>query len=123
MGQGEIIARFRNEFSKADKKELQQAVIDGDEQVEDATGDPRWLLEVIPELVITNDQLKEMAQIAKENWLFDESTDPNGYVKKGLLYFLKDGEIDEDIINARLTSTEDWDGLDEWAKYMGSPVQ
>lgn len=72
----------------------------------------------------SNIELKEMAQIALENWLFDEDTDPNGETKKGLEFLISDGDWDQEVIDARLDDLsrgqDKWDALEEWAKFLGS---
>ena len=68
---------------------------------------------------MNNETLRNMAQAALENWLFDEDTDPDGDVNRGLEYLASDGDFDEDVIEAHVTREDDWDGLQEWAKFTG----
>lgn len=82
-------------------------------------------------MMITNAQLREMAAIAQQNWLLDEDTDPEGNVRKGLEFLASEGDYDQEIIDERLgenanfdsEAAEKWDRLEEWAKYLGSPVR
>jgi len=60
-----------------------------------------------------------MAQVAKVHWLFDEDTDPDGDVKRGVEYLASEGDFDEEVIEANVTSEDDWDGLQAWAKFYG----
>lgn len=68
---------------------------------------------------MNNETLRNMAQAAKVHWLFDEGTDPDGDVKRGIEYLASDGDFDEDVIEAHVTSEDDWDGLQDWAKFYG----
>lgn len=68
---------------------------------------------------ITNTQVKEMAREALDNWLFDDDTDPDGAIKRGLDYLASEGDWDQEVIEARLKGTDDWDGLNEWADFLG----
>jgi len=72
---------------------------------------------------MNNQQLIEMAQSALENWLFDEETDPNGAIKRGLEYLASPGDYDQEVIDARIKSGDDWDALEEWALYLGTPAR
>ena len=72
-----------------------------------------------------NAELREMAQAAIENWLFDEETDPNGDIKAGLEYYAADGDAVPDGDVSRLfegykVSLDEWDILEEMAKGVGS---
>lgn len=71
---------------------------------------------------MTNQELKQMAEIAKENWLFDEDTDPHGEIAAGLDYILADGDFDEDMIEIHVKDVEDYDGLEEWARFLGQQL-
>ncbi len=68
----------------------------------------------------TNEQLQELAQEAKENWLFDEDTDPDNRTAKGLDVILS-GDVDNaevaDVfqIDNFPKSSDKWDALDIWA--------
>lgn len=73
--------------------------------------------------IITNDQLQELAQEAKENWLFDEGTDPGGKIAQGLDVILS-GDVDgaevadvfqKDNFPKR---SDKWDALEDWAKRL-----
>ena len=69
---------------------------------------------------MNNEQLRGMAKSALENWDFDSETDPNGAIKRGLDFLAAAGDYDQEIIDARIKSNDDWDGLEDWAKYLGS---
>jgi excisionase family DNA binding protein len=71
------------------------------------------------EQIMDNQQLREMARIALENWLFDQDTDPDGDVQRGLAYLAEPGDWDDGIIAARVSGPNDWDGLREWAAFLG----
>jgi excisionase family DNA binding protein len=70
-------------------------------------------------MTVDNQQLREMAKIALENWLFDQETDPDGDIQRGLAYLAEPGDWDDEIIAARISDPEDWDGLGEWAAFLG----
>lgn len=82
--------------------------------------------------MITPEQLRQMAVTAQENFLFDEDTDPDGYVAKGLEYLAReDNGIDQELIDEWFGDDADfeseavakWDRLEERAKYYGAPVR
>ncbi len=68
---------------------------------------------------MNNQQLRKMAQEAIDNASFDAETDPGGAIKRGLDYLALAGEWEPGVIDARLEGDSDWDGLEEWAKYLG----
>lgn len=70
-----------------------------------------------------NEKLQLMASQALQNWIFDDETDPSGFVKKGLEYLASEGKWDTEVIQARIKRDDDWDGLEEWARYLGTPVR
>lgn len=49
-GQGELRARFLNEFSDEERTALADAARSGDERIADLFGGTDWLFEVLPEL-------------------------------------------------------------------------
>ena len=67
-----------------------------------------------------NEWVQGMAQSALDNWLFDKDTDPDGAIKQGLDFLAEKGDWDQDIIDSNLKHRMDWDGLNNWAKYLGS---
>lgn len=72
-----------------------------------------------------NDELRQMAKDALDNWLFDEETDPDGDIKAGLEYYAADGDavLDEDVSNlfkGYKNSLNEWDILEEIARGIGS---
>jgi len=69
---------------------------------------------------IDNEWVQGMARSALDNWLFDEDTDPDGQIKRGLDFLAEEGDWGQDIIDAHLKHRLDWDGLGDWAKYLGS---
>ncbi len=69
----------------------------------------------------TNEELREMAQNALDNWDFNPETDPNGDVKAGLEYYANDGDVIEDkeipaLFSGYHFSLDKWDILEELAK-------
>lgn len=72
-----------------------------------------------------NQDLREMAQAALENWHFDEDTDPDGNTKAGLEYYAADGDAvpDEDVpslFEGYKKMIDEWDILSELAQNIGS---
>lgn len=75
-----------------------------------------------------NEELRQMAKTALENWLFSEDDpeiDQDGYIKAGLLVLAAEGDYvpDEDISSLfeNPAPGEDvWDVLSEIAKGVGS---
>jgi hypothetical protein len=67
---------------------------------------------------VTNEELNEMAQEAKENWLFDADTDPDGDIQRGL-DVLGTNSQDQEVIDARFERGDKWDALMEWAGFLG----
>lgn len=72
--------------------------------------------------MMTNAKVRQMAEVAKIHWDFDEDTDPHGDVKRGIDYLAEDGDWDQDIIDANVESEEDWDGLEDWATRLGQQI-
>lgn len=68
---------------------------------------------------INNDELREMAQLALENWQFDSETDPDGDIKRGLEFLAAEGNWDQDVIDTRFERGDKWDSLMDWAKFLG----
>lgn len=68
-----------------------------------------------------NEKLQLMASQALQNWLFDDETDPSGFIKKGLENLASPGDWSLEIIHARIERDDDWDGLEEWARWLGTP--
>ena len=73
----------------------------------------------------SNVELRQMAEGALENWLFDEETDPGGDIKAGLEYYAAGGDVapDEDVPDLFAgfkASLDEWDILEEMAKRVGS---
>jgi hypothetical protein len=67
--------------------------------------------------------LQILAKIAKENWLFDEETDPEGKIKIGLEIILSGDVEDEEVIDAFSVENwpkgyDKWDALQDWAKAL-----
>lgn len=50
FGEGEIRARYNNEFSESEKDNLAEAAKVGDSRVADVLGGTDWLFDVIPDL-------------------------------------------------------------------------
>lgn len=71
------------------------------------------------DLMFCNEEIREMARTALQCWLFDEDTDPDGNVKRGLEHLSNAGDWNQDIISARFNGTSDWDDLQEWANFLG----
>lgn len=73
--------------------------------------------------ITTNDQLQELAQEAKDNWLFDKDTDPDGKVAQGLEVVLS-GQVDDaevtDVfqIDNFPKRSDKWDALEDWAQRL-----
>lgn len=76
-----------------------------------------------PKFIKTNKQLQELAQEAKENWLFDEDTDPDGKIAQGLDVILS-GDVGNDEVADVFQvdnfpkSFDKWDALKNWAKRL-----
>ena len=73
---------------------------------------------------ITNQELRQMAKDALENWLFDEETDPDGDCKRGLEFLSGEGDFDQEVIDYRFNegnfpTLDKWEILDDWARYYG----
>ena len=73
--------------------------------------------------ITTNDQLQELAQEAKENWLFDEVTDPGGKVAQGLDVILSGDADDEEVTDVFQKDnfperSDQWDALEDWANRL-----
>lgn len=81
-----------------------------------------------PAIPTNNAELRQMAQDALDNWLFNEDDpeiDPDGYVKAGLEVLASDGDYvpDEDVSDLFEHSAPGesvWDVLGEIAKGIGS---
>ena len=71
------------------------------------------------DLIFCNEEIREMARAALQCWLFDEDTDPDGNIKRGLKHLTNHGDWDQDIIAARFKGRDDWDDLQEWANFLG----
>ena len=72
-----------------------------------------------------NQELREMAQAALNNWDFDEETDPDGDIKAGLEYYASGGDAvpDEDVpglFRGYKRQDDKWDILEEIARGVGS---
>ncbi len=65
-------------------------------------------------------QLRAMAESALDNWDLDEETDPTGAIRAGLEYLALPGGMGQDVIDSHLKGREDWDGLEEWGKHLGT---
>ncbi len=71
----------------------------------------------------TNEELQKLAQVAQENWHFDEDTDPDGKIAAGLDVILS-GEIsNEEVADVFQKdnfpkSSDKWDALADWAKRL-----
>ena len=73
--------------------------------------------------ITTNTQLQELAREAKENWLFDEDTDPDGKIAQGLEVALSgnvdDAEVTDVFQKDNFPKRSDrWDALEDWAKRL-----
>lgn len=73
---------------------------------------------------ITNEQLRQMAKDALDNWIFDAETDPDGACKCGLEYLVSDGDLPQEAIDYRFNegtfpTLDKWEILDDWARYYG----
>lgn len=71
----------------------------------------------------TNEELQELAQEAKENWLFDEDTDPDGKIAQGLEVILSGDVEDSEVADVFQKdnfpkSADEWDALEDWAKAL-----
>ncbi len=76
-----------------------------------------------PKFIKTNEQLQELAQEAKENWLFDEDTDPDGKIAQGLEVILSGDVEDSEVADVFQKdnfhkSADKWDALEDWAKRL-----
>ncbi len=73
--------------------------------------------------ITTNAQLQELAREAKENWLFDEGTDPAGKIAQGLDVILS-GDVDDTEVTDVFQEdnfpkrSDKWDALEDWAKRL-----
>ncbi len=73
--------------------------------------------------ITTNNQLQEIAQEAKENWLFDEDTDPEGKIAQGLDIALSGDVSDEEVADVFQADnfpnrSDKWDALEEWVQRL-----
>jgi len=73
--------------------------------------------------ITTNTELQEITQEAKENWLFDEDTDPDGKVAQGLDIALSGDVSDEEVVNTFQIDnfpkrSDKWDALEIWVKAL-----
>jgi len=73
--------------------------------------------------ISTNNQLQQLAHEAKESWLFDEDTDPGGYIATGLDIILSGDVGDDEVSNVFQVSHfpksyDKWDALEDWAKRL-----
>ena len=71
----------------------------------------------------TNEQLQELAREAKDNYLFDEDTDPDGRIAQGIEIALS-GDVDDKEVADTFQienfpkSSDKWDALDIWVKAL-----
>lgn len=72
--------------------------------------------------MVSNEALREMARVALEEWELNDYTDPDGSIKSGLKHLASPGDWGQESINGRVKHIEDWDGLEEWAKFLGANV-
>ncbi|KKL93172.1 hypothetical protein LCGC14_1877380 [marine sediment metagenome] len=73
--------------------------------------------------ITTNAQLQELAREARENWLFDEGTDPNGKVAQGLDVILSGDVSDTEVADVFQVDnfpkrSDKWDAIEDWAKRL-----
>ena len=72
-------------------------------------------------MTVSNAELRKRAQSALDHWVLDEETDSQGNVRRGLEFLADDGDWDhQEVIDCNVQSTEDWDGLEEWAERLGT---
>lgn len=73
--------------------------------------------------ITTNPQLQELIREARENYLFDQDTDPDGKIAKGLEIGTS-GDLDVDEVSDVFQiqnfpkGSDQWDALDIWAKAL-----
>ena len=72
--------------------------------------------------MVDNNQVRGMAQAYLDNGIFDDDTDPDGDIQAGLQFLAKDGDWDQEAIDGWIDSTNDWDGLEDWAQTLGHGV-
>ena len=70
--------------------------------------------------MVSNEALREMARVALEEWELNKYTDPDGSIKYGLKHLASPGDWGQESINSHVNHIEDWDGLEEWAKFLGN---
>jgi hypothetical protein len=72
--------------------------------------------------MVSNEILREMAQTALQHWDFDAYTNSQDAdeCQTGLRFLAEPGDWEQDVIDGHITSAEDWDGLESWARYLGS---
>ena len=73
--------------------------------------------------ITTNTELQELSQEAKENWLFDEDTDPEGKIAQGLEVALSGDLDDEEVTDVFQVAnfpkrSDKWDALEVWVKAL-----
>ncbi len=73
--------------------------------------------------ITTNKQLQELAREAKENWLFDEDTDPDDKIAQGLDVILSGDVDDEEVTDVFQKDnfpkrSDKWDAIGDWAKRL-----
>ena len=73
--------------------------------------------------ITTNTELQELAQEAKENWLFDADTDPQGKIAQGLDVILSGDVDDEEVTDVFQVDnfpkrSDKWDALGDWAQRL-----
>lgn len=76
-----------------------------------------------PKFIKTNKELQELAQEAKENWLFDQDTDPDSKIAQGLDVILSGDVSDEEVADVFQVdnfpkSSDKWDALENWAQRL-----
>mgnify|MGYP001563939766 CR=1 FL=1 len=71
-----------------------------------------------------NQELRQIAQEALDNWTLDSETDPDGDIKAGLEYYASDGDAvpDKDVpgLFQGFKNLDQWDILEEIARGVGS---
>lgn len=73
-------------------------------------------------LIKTNSGLKETASEAKDNWLLDDETDPDGKIEAGL-EVIAQSDLDDDQVadlfqSQNFPSVDKWDALEIYAKAL-----
>lgn len=73
---------------------------------------------------VSNQMLQDMIAEALDNWDFGAYTDPQD-AKETVRGLVKMSEMafEQDVIDEHVSDSNDWDGLQEWARWMGEEIK